>query len=114
MGKLLDLRPILQETFDIILSETEKLRLRKPSETMLLRLSDQMTDLSPSDGASEGPAMRAQLDALNALVLDVLNNNIDGKKIDPAFVEDQLPLSAKLAILQGYAEFAVSLVQAPN
>lgn len=112
MSKLLDLRPILQETFDIVLSETETLRLRKPSETMLLRLSEQMAELSTSDAPDD--AMRSQLDALNALVLDVLSNNVDGKRIEPEFVEDQLPLAAKLAILQGYAEFAVSLVNDPN
>lgn len=111
MANVLDLRPILSETYDIILSDTETIRMRKPTEILLLRMMEQLGTLS---GGDDPDHTNKQIDALNRLLADVLSNNADGRDIPLEWVCGALPLDAKIAILQGYATFAMNLASHPN
>lgn len=118
-GTILDLRPIIAETLNIVLSEDLTLRLKKPTEALVLRLSELQASLNPGesdqDNKGEGDAyMIRQMDAINQLTTDVLQSNIDGREITLEWVNATLPLGAKLAILQGYSSFAMSLTTNPN
>lgn len=112
-GKILDLRPIIEETLDIILSEDKTIHLRKPTESLILRVSEQTITLAPGDD-SEGVTDKERVDAINDLVADVLSRNTDGETFDSEWAANALPLGAKIAILEAYTDFAVSLGSNPN
>lgn len=108
-GYTLDLRPIIEETLDIVLNDTDTARIRKPSETMVLRLRDMVAKMQGGNVSDD-----EQMETMNKLALDVLNNNIDGETYDMENIQNSLPIGAKLAIIEAYATFAVKLDQDPN
>ena len=108
-GFVLDLRPILDETLDITFSENNVLHIKKPPEILVQRMGEQMKTFNSKTADQE-----EQLAGLNALMVDVLNRNTDGKTIDIDYVRETLPLGAKLAIIEAYASFAMKLDADPN
>lgn len=108
-GYTLDLRPIIEETLDIVLNDNDTVHIRKPGEAMVLRLRDMVNKVQNNDGSDD-----EQLETLNMLAMDVLNNNTDGKVYDSETIQSGLPLGAKLAIIEAYAAFAVKLDLSPN
>lgn len=122
MGRKLDLRPLIEDTLDIILSEDVTIRLSKPSEALILRLGDEMGFFEGITGENEPAASAAggedrtkeRIEALNKLTADVLSNNADKKNYTQEWVKKNLPLDVKIAILEAYSEFAMSLGNNPN
>lgn len=121
---ILDLRPIISETLDVILSEDRSLHLRKPSEALVMRIAEQMQrmftesdaedDEESADTTATDEQTAERIRSLNLLVADTLSNNTDGETITMEWVQGVLPLGAKVAILQAYSEFAMKLSDNPN
>lgn len=105
MAKILDLTVYKEETLDITLLDGRLVQTRKPTEKMFIELiayqNIKSTDLNEV------------LNALNALVLMVLNNNINGVVITRAEVE-AMPLNIKMVIVQTFTEFVNDIASQKN
>ena len=103
---ILDLKAFVDETLDIEMANGNKLRIPKPSQEMVLKiLAMQTIDVN----APEEKAM----EALNRLVGDILNSNIDGVTIDRASIH-ALGENPKIAIVNAYTEFMKKLQSNPT
>ena len=106
MGEILDLRAYMEETADIRMTDGRLLRLKKPSQRMVIHMMA-MKDLDDNATGEE------TLDSLNGVVLEILNNNADGLTFDAHNVET-LTLDMKLMLVSAYADFATKLQQNPT
>lgn len=105
MGKILDLSVFQDETLDITMKEGNVLKIPKPSQKMAIKMME-LKELDNSDAEKV-------LETLDALTIDVLNSNVNGKVYDKQYI-DNLPIKAKLAIITSYTEFLTDLQNNPN
>lgn len=106
MGKILDLTVFVEETLDIKMPDGATLHIPKPSQAMViktLRLNKILAGKEPEE----------QLEALNGMVMDVLNSNNGGKRYELAYVAD-MSLGMKSAIINAYSAFIGELQSDPN
>lgn len=103
---ILDLKAFVDETLDIRLADGMILHVPKPSQKMVLKILAMHTiDL-------DTPEEKA-LAALNSLVSDILNSNIDGVNISADSVK-AIGENSKIAIVNAYSEFMKKLQSNPT
>lgn len=103
---ILDLKAFVDETLDINLADGKTLHVPKPSQKMVLKILALHTiDVNT-------PEEKA-LEALNTLVGDILNSNIDGVSISSESVR-ALGENSKIAIVNAYSEFMKKLQSNPT
>lgn len=103
---ILDLKAFVDETLDISLADGKTLHVPKPSQKMVLKILA-LHVIDP-----DTPEAKA-MEALNTLVGDILNSNIDGVSISPESVQ-ALSESSKIAIVNAYSEFMKKLQSNPT
>lgn len=102
---ILDLSAYREETADIILEGGRKLRLKKPSEKLVIQLLG-LRNLDENDPA-------AVLETLNGVTAAILNNNADGLTFGRDSIET-LSQDVKLRIVEAYTEYATQLQARPT
>lgn len=112
VSRVLDLRPLVDETLELIINDEETIRLRKPTELQFLQINE-FIDKYNGDGSKTMEAQEMQLELLNSTVCDMLNNNAERQAVEMDWVRDTLPISAKMAIIEEYMRFAMSY-NSPN
>ncbi len=103
---ILDLQAYQEETADIRMADGRVVRLRKPSERLVLELL-RLKDVDPDGDAQE------ILDTLNRVTTAILNNNADGVTF-PAGAVERLFYDQKMAIVSAYTDFATQLQARPT
>lgn len=103
---ILDLKAFVDETLDIRMAEGPLLRIPKPNQRMLIQI------MGFRDIGEDTPREKVE-EALNDMVGDVLNSNINGIEIDKASIA-AMQENTKLAILQAYTDFMRSLQANPT
>ena len=94
---ILDLRAFVDETLDINMANGMMLRLPKPSQLMLIKImAFQVIDADTPEDKVEA--------ALNSMVSDILNSNIEKIAIGLESVA-AMNNATKLAILTAYTDF---------
>jgi len=107
MGNVLDLRPLLKATFELVLNENETLHLFKPTEPMLRRIA--AMDESHKKGKSN---VLKDLNLINSLVKEVIDQNAEHQEAELAWVQS-LPLDVKMAVIEEYCKWAMQY-DSPN
>lgn len=102
---ILDLRAFIDETLDISMADGKVLRIPKPSQLMLIKITAfrDIDTNTPPDKVEE---------ALNRMVCDVLNSNIDDVEITLESIA-AIPANAKLKILTAYTDFMRKVQENP-
>lgn len=103
---ILDLKAFIDETLDIHMADGATLRVPKPNQGMLIQI------MGFRDIGEDTPREKVE-EALNDMVCEVLNSNIDGIEIDRASIA-AMQENTKLAILSAYTEFMRSLQANPT
>lgn len=107
MGKILDLSVFEEETLDIRLPEDGSIvRIKKPSQRLVIEM------LKFKELGENTPAEQV-MEAVNKIVVKILNSNDANKFIDIKYVED-MNLKMKLAIIKAYSEFITGVQSNPN
>lgn len=106
MSEILDLRAYVEETADVRMTDGTLLRLRKPSQRMVIHLM-QLKDLDEKTPAED------TIERLNGVTLEILNNNADGLAFGQESAE-ALTLDMKLMLVSAYADFATRLQANPT
>ena len=105
MGKMLDLSAFKKETLDITLLDGRLIKVAKPTEAMVIKM------LSFRELKEDGETV---LGALNDIVLDILNTNVNGIKLDAKYVANDLDLEMKMAVIYAYTDFIHTITSNPN
>lgn len=106
MGVMLDLSAYKEETADIRMTDDTVLHLKKPSEKMVIH----MLQLREIDQDSPPLTIMA---TLNAIALEILNNNADGLEFQMDSVA-AMSTDIKTRILTAYSDWAVELQSNPT
>lgn len=107
MSKVLDLSAFVEETLDIKMPDGSVLNIPKPTQRMVIAV------LALREKAENKQGSEGLVDAMNGLVLNILNSNSNGTKFVKADV-DGMPLNMKSAILRAYTEYITGVQSDPN
>lgn len=103
MSKALDLSLFVNQTLDITLPNGEVIKIKKPTEKGVMKLM-----------ALQNIEEDKAFEAMNELVMFILNSNKEGKEITQDWIDDNLDWSMKTAVIQAYSEFINELQSNPN
>ncbi len=106
MGKVIDLSVFKEETLDIRLLDGSEIRIVKPTQRLVIEM------LKFKEYGEDTPAEQL-MEAINKIVLNILNTNDAHKVFKMEYAED-LSMRMKLAIIQAYSEFITGVQSDPN
>jgi len=107
MENILDLSCFLEKTLTVKVSPTRTVNLPKPTQAVVI----QIIGLSSKD--ADKMTTEEQLEDINKLIYTILNSNTQLYKFSVSDVEN-MPLQAKMALIDAYNKFALELVNNPN
>lgn len=107
MRNIVDLSVFKDRTLALKMPDGETLQLRKPTKAMVIEV------LKFKDINEESDPKQI-VDALDELVMRILNSNEKLKKYTSVELEDLLNVEMKLVIVQAYAEFIQGIQNDPN
>lgn len=101
---------IKRSFYNVELKDGQKLQVKMPTKGTLERLQS-LQDLQEDEGTSVNDVM----DTMAGAMADVLNNNMNGIKVDPAEVADQYDLEEMTLFIAEFCEkFVGSIKNNPN
>lgn len=103
MSKALDLSLFVNQTLDITLPDGDIIKVKKPTEKGVMKLM-----------ALQNIDEEHAFEAMNELVLFILNSNKEGEEFDQEWIDDNLDWSMKTAVITAYSEFINELQSDPN
>lgn len=95
---MFDLSKGLEKPYEIKLPDKTILRLKKPSQGLLLELA------KTSDYLNEEATVEV-IEQINAIVTKVFNNNLNGIKFSESDISEMLDLETSLLVMQDYLNF---------
>ena len=107
---ILDLSQFQEEYFEIPFPNGENARVKKPTEKIFIdfiRLNKKLNEVEANGAAEEN------LNAINTMLLIILNNNADMKVYKEADLK-WMTIDIKGYIIKKYSEFMSNLLSHPN
>lgn len=104
---MLDLSVFQEKYFELKMFDGEVLKLKKPSQELVIRLmsyEQQMKNDNPAEIVG----------ALVGLLTDILNNNANGKAYSQEFVKSSFDLEVSMVLLKAYMDFVQEVNSNPN
>lgn len=106
-NKILDLSAFMQETLDIKMPDGKEISLAKPTQKMVVAI------LALREKATDKEHLVETVGAMNEVVLNILNTNVNGVKFKLEDVEG-LNMQMKTAIIKAYSEYIAGIQSNPN
>lgn len=107
-NRILDLNVFALETLDIKLpDDPEVLHISKPTREQVIKIS-QLEHLQQEANAE------TVYERLDSLVLDIINSNEDKRKFDREYVEQNLNVKMRVAIIQAFSARIGGIEKDPN
>ncbi len=106
-GRILDLRVFAQESFDITLPDGDVIHIVKPTREQVIKIAE-LRYLKESSR----PAVVQ--DRLDSLVFDILNSNDEEREFSREFIENQLNVRMRVAIISAYSAWIGEIEANPN
>lgn len=106
-SRILDLSVFVRETFDIKLLDGSVIHISKPTREQVIKISELQYLRQNSKPA-------VVQDRLDSLVLDILNSNDAGAVFDLNYVENQLNVRMRIAIITAYSAWIGEIEANPN
>lgn len=106
---ILDLNTFIDQYFELKMLDGEVLKLKKPSQAMLVRIMAYEQSMKKAEKNPQGVIL-----ALIDLLTDVLNNNANGREFEKKFVEDTFDINMAMAVLRAYMDFVQEVNSSPN
>lgn len=101
--KVLDLRVFENNSWEIILPSSDKIHIKKPTQAMIIKM---MKIEQRQKETANNP--EEVFNALNDMVADILNFNLEGKKVTKSEIVG-FSMAQLEAIIQGYSDFATEI-----
>lgn len=106
-GRILDLNVFVQETLDIKLLDGSVIHILKPTREQVVKIAD----LQHLRKTAKGDVV---FDRLDGLVLDILNSNDAGTVFERDYVENQLNVRMRIAIITAFSAWIGEIEADPN
>lgn len=106
-NRILDLSVFARETLDIKLLDETVLRIAKPTREQVVRIAE-------LEHLKKSAKPEAVFDRLDTLVLDILNSNEAGTVFDREYVENNLSIRMRIAIITAYSAWIGEIEADPN
>ena len=106
-GRILDLNVFVQETLDIKLLDGSVIHIIKPNREQVIKIAD-------LQHLKKTAKPEVALDRMDGLVLDILNSNDAGTVFDRDYVEQQLNVRMRIAIISAYSAWIGEIEADPN
>lgn len=103
---ILDLSVFKERYYEVKMPEGNTITLPKPTQRMVIKF----LSLRNINEKTE-PAV--VVGALNAITLELINSNIEGKVYEAKYVED-MPIQMKTALINGFSEFIAGIQADPT
>lgn len=108
MSKIFDLNVFEEETLDVKFSAGEIVRIKKPTEKMIIEL------IKLQDKQLKGDlSVDEQLTIINDVLYMFIRNNADNKKYDRSIIED-LQFNVKIALIKAITDFINEISERKN
>jgi len=106
-GRILDLSVFAQETFDIKLPDGEMIHIVKPTREQVIKIAE----LKYLKESSKPTVVQ---DRLDSLVFSILNSNDAERSFSREFIENQLNVRMRVAIISAYSAWIGEIEANPN
>lgn len=106
-GRILDLNVFVQETLDIKLLDGSVIHILKPTREQVIKISELQY-------LKKTAKPEVALDRMDSLVLDILNGNDAGIVFGRDYVEQQLNVRMRVAIISAYSAWIGEIEASPN
>lgn len=105
---ILDLQSFQQRTHEVRLFDGEVIKLTKPSQKLVIDI------LAYEEKMKDTSNVKLVLDSFVSLIVDILNNNIEGRKFTRGYVEKYFNFEIGMVFIQSYIEFVQDINSDPN
>lgn len=105
---ILDLQSFQQRTHEVRLFDGEVIKLTKPSQKLVIDI------LAYEEKMKDTSNVKAVLDSFVSLIMDILNNNTEGRKFTRGYVEKYFSFELGMVFIQSYIEFVQDINSDPN
>lgn len=105
---ILDLQSFQQKTHEVRLFDGEVIKLCKPSQKLVIDI------MAYEEKVKDTSNVKQVLDAFVSLLVDILNNNLEGRKFTRGYVEKYFSFDIGMVFLQSYIEFIQEVNADPN
>lgn len=105
--RILDLNVFVQEAMNIRLLDGSVLHIQKPTREQVIKIAD----LQHLKKTAKG---EVAFDRMDGLVMDILNSNDAGTVFDRKYVENELNVRMRLAIITAYSAWIGEIERDPN
>lgn len=102
MPKALDLRVLVERSWEVTLLDGHVLNIKKPTKRIQTLMENVTDDISVEE----------QLVIMNDCTIAILSNNKENYAIDE--IDSEYTLDIQLAIIRGYSEWLHELLNDPN
>lgn len=106
-GRILDLNVFVQETLDIKLLDGSVIHIHKPTREQVIKIAELQY-------LKKTAKPEVSLDRMDSLVLDILNSNDAGIVFDHDYVDQQLNVRMRIAIITAYSVWIGEIEANPN
>lgn len=104
---MLDLQAFQEKTFEVKLVDGTIINLRKPSQKLVI-------DIMAYEEKLKDKNIKVVIESFVGLMVDILNNNTDGRKFNKAYVEKYFSLDLGKIFLEAYIDFVQEIQADPN
>lgn len=105
---MFDLSVLKEKSFELKLFNGEVIHIKRPSQKMVIDMMGYEDDFKSEKDSKK------KIASLTAMVIDILNNNIEQQKFNKAYVESNFDFNLALLLIQNYMEFVAELNSNPN
>ena len=106
-SRILDLGVFVQETLDTKLLDETVLHIAKPTREQVIKIAELQY-------IKKTAKPEAAFDRMDGLVVDILNSNDAGRSFDREYVENQLNVRMRIAIITAYSAWIGEIEANPN
>ncbi|UVX70647.1 MAG: hypothetical protein [Bacteriophage sp.] len=108
---MLDLSVFKEKTFELKLFDGEVLNLKRPSHRQVINM---MAYEQTFKNKNNHKNVEKMVSTFSQMILDILNNNVEGKTFDQDYVEEYFDFNLGMTLVQAYMEFVQEINSDPN
>lgn len=108
---MLDLSVFKEKTFELKLFDGEVLNLKRPSHRQVINMMGYEQTFKNKNNHKNVDKM---VNTFSQMILDILNNNVEGKVFDQDYVEEYFDFNLGMTLVQAYMEFVQEINSDPN
>ena len=104
---MLDLSVLREKTWELKMFGGEILNIKRPTQKMVI-------EMMGFEEIAQKKEVVATIDGFAAILLDILNNNTNGRVYEQEYVMENFDFAVGMAVIEEYIKFATEINSNPN